>query len=75
LSFGVILALLLFLTLTVRHSARASVFTGVLAAPLLFIMKMPSPALWVALLTGFVLAGRFTIDWKREYKELWLDRG
>lgn len=75
LSFAIVLALLLALTLTIRHSARASVFTGLLAAPALLLLRMPTDALWVAFLSGLVIAGRFTVDWKREYKELWLDRG
>ena len=75
LSFGIVFALLLILTLSIRHSARASVFAGLLASPVLLLFSMPSDAVWVAFLSGLVIAGRFTIDWKREYKELWLDRG
>ncbi len=75
LGFAVALGLLLLLTLVIRHSARASVFTGVLAGPLLMLFSMPASVVWVALMSGLVVAGRFTTDWRREYKELWLDRG
>jgi hypothetical protein len=33
-----------------------------------------NPVIWIAAATGLVLAGRFAIDWNRQYRELWLDR-
>jgi len=68
------IALLLALVLIVRHSARASVFAGLLVAPMLWIMNMRDTIFWVALGAGVVIAVRFLIDWNRKYRELWLDR-
>jgi acyl phosphate:glycerol-3-phosphate acyltransferase len=68
-------ALLGGLTLILRHSARASVISGVLFAPLLWLVGLRGPLLWIAAATGVVVAGRFLIDWNRKYREVWLDRG
>jgi glycerol-3-phosphate acyltransferase PlsY len=73
-TFVIGLGLLLTLTLTLRHSARASVFTGILMAPLFYLFNLRGMALWVALAGGLVIAYRFLIDWNRQYRELWLDR-
>lgn len=74
LAFFIGLGLLLFLTVTIRHSARASVFTGILVAPLLSLLGLRGMELWVAVAGGLVIAYRFLIDWNRKYRELWLDR-
>ena len=74
--FGFLLALgvLILLVLVIRHSARASFFAG-LAIPILFwLAGLRGTELWVAALSGLVIALRFTIDWNRKYHELWLDR-
>lgn len=68
------LGLLLALTLIVRHGARAAVFTGLLLAPLFWILDLRGVELWIAVTGGLVLAFRFLIDWNRKYRELWLDR-
>lgn len=68
------LGLLVLLVLIVRHSARASVFTGILAAPVLWLFNIRDISFWVALGEGVVIAIRFLIDWNRKYRELWLDR-
>ena len=73
-AFVVGLGLLLLLTITIRHSARASVFTGILIAPVFLIMNLRGLELWVGLACGLVIAFRFLIDWNRKYRELWLDR-
>jgi glycerol-3-phosphate acyltransferase PlsY len=73
-AFAIGLGLLLILTLTLRHSARASVFTGILMAPLFYFFNLRGMELWVALAGGLVIAYRFLIDWNRQYRELWLDR-
>ncbi len=67
-------AVLGLLTLLLRHSARVSVITGILSAPLLWGVGLHGPALWIAGAVGVVIAFRFLIDWKRRYRELWLDR-
>lgn len=74
LAFLVCIALLILLVLVVRHSARASVFTGILAAPVLWILNIRDIAFWVAVGAGLVIAVRFLVDWNRKYRELWLDR-
>ncbi|MBI3161649.1 MAG: glycerol-3-phosphate acyltransferase, partial [Chloroflexi bacterium] len=74
LTFLICFGLLLLLVLTIRHSARASVFTGVLAAPVVWLFNIRDISLWAALAAGIVIAIRFLIDWNRNYRELWLDR-
>ena len=66
--------LLILLTLVIRHSARASVFAGLLFAPLLWLVGLRGPVIWIAVAVGVVIACRFLIDWNRQYRELWLDR-
>ena len=67
-------AMLGLLTLVLRHSARASVITGILFAPLLWLFGLRGPLLWIAAAVGLVVALRFLIDWNRKYHEPWLDR-
>jgi len=74
LAFLICIAILILLVLVVHHSARASVFTGLLAAPVLWIFKIRDDAFWMAIGAGLVIAIRFLIDWNRKYRELWLDR-
>jgi glycerol-3-phosphate acyltransferase PlsY len=73
-AFLVGLALLIALTLLIHHSARASVATGLLMAPLFWLLGLRGPEFWIALTVGLVIAFRFLIDWNRQYRELWLDR-
>lgn len=68
------LALLLALLFTLRHGARASVLTGILVAPLFWLLRFRGVEMWIALACGLVMAYRFLIDWNRKYRELWLDR-
>ncbi len=70
--FGYALAGLL--TVLIRHSARASVVTGVLLAPLFWLIGLRGAILWVAGAVGIVIIIRFLSDWNRHYRELWLDR-
>ena len=74
LAFLICLGLLILLVLVVRHSARASVFAGILLAPILWLLNIRDVAFWVGLGAGIVIAVRFLIDWNRKYRELWLDR-
>ena len=67
-------ALLGLLTLIIRHSARASVIAGLLFAPLLYLVGLRGPLIWIAAAVGIVVALRFLIDWNRQYRSLWLDR-
>lgn len=73
-SFVIGLGLLLTLVLTIRHGARASVITGVLMAPIFWLLNLRGMEFWIALVCGIVIAYRFLIDWNRKYRELWLDR-
>jgi len=73
-SFVLGAGLLLTLLLIIRHGARASVFTGVLMAPLFWLFNLRGMEFWIALACGIVIAYRFLIDWNRKYRELWLDR-
>jgi glycerol-3-phosphate acyltransferase PlsY len=68
------LGLLLALLFTLRHGARASVLTGILIAPLFWLLNFRGLEFWIALACGLVIAYRFLIDWNRKYRELWLDR-
>lgn len=65
-AFIVGLGLLLTLTITIRHSARASVFTGIFLAPLLWLIDLKGLEFWIALAGGIVIAYRFLIDWNRQ---------
>jgi glycerol-3-phosphate acyltransferase PlsY len=74
LAFLIALATLIVLVLVIHHSARASVFTG-LAIPVVFwLVGLRGTEWWLAAACGLVVAIRFTIDWNRKYRELWLDR-
>jgi len=73
-SFLILTALLIALVLILRHPARASALTGVVAAPTLWVLGRHGLELWVAVAAGIVIAYRFLIDWNRRYQELWLDR-
>lgn len=68
------LGVLIFLLLVIHHGARASVFTGIVIAPALWILGIRDISFWIAVAVGIVIALRFLIDWNRQYRELWLDR-
>jgi len=70
----IVLALLISLVLIIRHSARAALAAGLLAPIILWLFQFRGVELWVMAATGLVIAIRFTIDWNRKYRELWLDR-
>jgi glycerol-3-phosphate acyltransferase PlsY len=73
-AFVIGLGLLLLLTITIRHAARASVATGILIAPVFWLFNLRGLEIWIALAGGLVIALRFLMDWNRKYRELWLDR-
>lgn len=74
LAFLIGLGILITLLLTIRHGARASVFTGISMAPVFWLLDLRGIEFWVAVSVGIVIAFRFLIDWNRQYRELWLDR-
>jgi len=75
LAFLIAAAILIFLTLTLHHGARASVITGIVAAPVFWLIGLRGIEFWIALTVGVVIVYRFVTDWNRKYQELWLDRG
>ena len=74
LGFLVALGTLILLVLVIRHSARASFFAGFIIPVVFWLVGLRGPELWIAAMSGLVIAVRFTIDWNRKYRELWLDR-
>src|SRR5262245_6910335 len=54
-------AILIVLVLTVRHGARASVFTGVALAPAFWLLGLRGIEFWIALAVGAVIAYRFLV--------------
>ena len=73
-AFLIALAFLIFLLLVIRHAARAALFAGLLAPMLLWLLHFRGVELWIMSAAGLVVTLRFTINWNREYRELWLDR-
>lgn len=74
LGFLIAVGMLIALVLLIRHSARASLVTGLVIAPILWLIHQPLQSVWIAAAAGLVIAYRFLIDWNRQYRELWLDR-
>jgi glycerol-3-phosphate acyltransferase PlsY len=74
LGFLLALGTLILLVLVIHHSARASVAAGLVIPLVFWVAGLRGAELWVAAATGLVVAVRFTIDWNRKYRELWLDR-
>lgn len=74
LAFLVAFATLLFFVLVLHHGARGSLVTGLVAPLVFWLVGLRGMEFWVAIATGLVVAVRFTIDWNRKYRELWLDR-
>jgi glycerol-3-phosphate acyltransferase PlsY len=74
LPFLVAAAVLILLTLILHHGARASVTTGITGAPIFWLLGLRGIEFWIALAAGLVIAYRFAQDWRRKYRELWLDR-
>lgn len=74
LGFLISLGLLISLTLILHHSARASVITGLLMSPVLWLIGLRGEIIWVAAAVGLIISFRFLSDWNRKYQELWLDR-
>jgi len=74
LGFIIGLGILVALAHILHHSARASVLTGILMAPAMWLVGLRTEVVWIAGATGVVITYRFLIDWNRRYRELWLDR-
>jgi glycerol-3-phosphate acyltransferase PlsY len=74
LGFTISLGVLVALVLILRHAARASVLAGVLAPLAMWLFRLGDQVIWVAVAVGLIIALRFSRDWRRQYRELWLDR-
>ncbi len=73
--FGLIgIGVLVLFVLIIRHSAKAAVVVGVLLAPIYYLLGQRGILIGLSAAVGLVIALRFTIDWNRQYRELWLDR-
>ena len=74
--FGLAIGLmvLLSLTLLLKHSARAALISSLIMALVFYFFGERGIVVGLAAASGLVLAIRFTIDWNREYREIWLDR-
>jgi len=73
-AFGVGVGILVLSVLVIRHSARGAFATALIVPLVLWILGQRATILWVAVAAGVVIAVRFTVDWNRQYRELWLDR-
>jgi acyl phosphate:glycerol-3-phosphate acyltransferase len=74
LAFLIVLALLILVLLTIRHAARAAILTCSAAPFLLFLFHLPWLAVWSIAVAALIVVTRYTSDWNRQYRELWLDR-
>jgi glycerol-3-phosphate acyltransferase PlsY len=74
LGFLLAFATLLFFVLVLHHGARGGLVAGLVAPLVLWLVGLRGAVIWVAVGAGIVIAVRFTIDWNRKYRELWLDR-
>jgi glycerol-3-phosphate acyltransferase PlsY len=74
LGFVLCLGVLVALTLALHHAARASVIAGLIRPFLLWLFNMEAETIAVSGAVGLVIALRFLGDWRRQYRELWLDR-
>jgi acyl phosphate:glycerol-3-phosphate acyltransferase len=72
--FAIGLGILIILLFAFHHAARASLITGLLLWILILALGFPIQFVLATAGTGAVIAVRFLRDWKREYRELWLDR-
>ncbi len=74
--FGLAIGLMVLLpfTLILKHSARAALISSLLIAPIFYLFGGRGIFVGLAAASGLVLAVRFSIDWNRQYREIWLDR-
>lgn len=61
-------------SLILRHSARGNLAAALLFAPVLYLVTRDAQVSLVGLAGGLVIALRALSDWRRVYRELWLDR-
>ncbi len=61
-------------SLVLRHSARGNALAGVLFGPVAWLLSGSPYVALAAGVSGLVIALRSLSDWRRVYRELWLDR-
>ena len=61
-------------TLALRHSARGNAAAGLLFGPAVGLVSGSATAGAAGLAVGILVALRAAADWRRAYRELWLDR-
>lgn len=64
------IGLLLAMLVIIRHRARASLVTGILLAPLYWILNLRGAEFWIAIAGGIIIVWRFLSDWNRKYRGL-----
>jgi glycerol-3-phosphate acyltransferase PlsY len=62
-------------SLVLRHSARGNILTGLLIGPAVWLTSRSANLAGLGVTIGAVIAFRALSDWRRVYRELWLDRG
>ncbi len=72
--FLIAAGVLIFWVLLTRHAARGSFFAALIIPVVLWLVGYRGAIIYVMVLVGLVIAGRFMLDWNRKYRELWLDR-
>ncbi len=72
--FLIAACVLVFFVLITRHAARGSLFAALLIPVVLWVLGYRGVIIYISVLAGLVIAGRFIVDWNRKYRELWLDR-
>jgi glycerol-3-phosphate acyltransferase PlsY len=61
-------------TLVLRHSARGNFAAALLLGPVMWLFSRSIDVTMLALAIGAIIALRALSDWRRVYRELWLDR-
>ena len=61
-------------SLALKHSARGNMAAGVLIGPVLWLFTGQWPITLLGAAVGLVIAMRSFSNWRRMYRELWLDR-
>jgi glycerol-3-phosphate acyltransferase PlsY len=74
LGFGIGVVVLVFFLLIIRHAARAGLLTGLVFPVVFWLVGLRGMITWISIPVGLVIAARYSMDWKRTYRELWLDR-
>jgi acyl phosphate:glycerol-3-phosphate acyltransferase len=72
--FLISVGVLIFFVLVTHHAARGSLFAALIIPVILWLAGYRGAVIYVMVLVGLVIAGRFMLDWNRKYRELWLDR-